>query len=97
MSAPSPADWDDVYRTIARYFVDRYWLQAISDLDLISRAKFAVVSCLVIKSLGGDTLETAQLYSKEIENSIDNVEAILEAVYSAPAFADAYLTDLLLY
>ena len=97
LNAPSPADWDDVFRTIARYFVDRYWLQAISDLDMISRAKFAVVSCLVIKSLGGDTLETAQLYSKEIENSIDNVEAILEAVYSDPAFADAHLTDLLLY
>lgn len=97
LNTPSPAGWDDVYRTIARYFVDRYWLQAISDLDLISRAKFAVISCLVIKTLGGNILQTAQLYSKEIENSIENVESILEAVYSDPTFADAYLTDMLLF
>ena len=97
LNSPSPAGWDDVFRTIARYFVDRYWLQAISDLDLISRAKFAAVSCLVIKALGGNLLETAQLYSKEIENSIENVESILDAVYSNPIFADAYLTDMLLF
>ena len=97
LNTPSPADWDDVFRTVARYFVDRYWLQAISDLDLISRAKFAVASCLVIKTMGGDILQTAQLYSKEIENSIENVEAILDAVYTNPIFADAYLTDILLF
>ena len=97
LKTPTPAGWDDVFRTIARYFVDRYWLQAISDLDLISRAKFAVVSCLVVKALGGDVLQTAQLYSKEIENSIENVESILDAVYSNPIFADAYLTDMLLF
>ena len=93
---PSPSEWDPVFRTIARYFTDRYWLQAISDGDLDCRAKFAVVSCLVIRALGGNPIETAQLYSKEIENSIENVEAILDAVYENPIFADAYLFGLLL-
>ena len=93
---PSPSHWVPAFRTIARYFVDRYWLQAISDGDLDCRVKFAVVSCLMIRELGGNLIETAQLYSKEIENSIENVEAILDAVYENSIFADAYLFGLLL-
>ena len=81
---PSPADWEPRHLTLARYFVDRYWLQTISDYDLVCRVKFAVISCLVIHALGGNLIETAQIYSKEIENSIDNVEAILDATCSAP-------------
>ena len=82
-------------RTLARYFVDRYWLQAISDLDLVSRAKFVVISCILVRFLGGDLLQTAQLYSKEIENSIENVEAILDVSYELPDFADACLWGML--
>jgi len=93
---PSPAGLDDRYRTLARYFVDRYWLQAISDYDLVGRAKFAVISCIAVMLLGGDLVQTAQLYSKEIENSIENVEAILDAAYDDPCFADVRLFGILL-
>jgi len=96
LEAPCPTPWESYHRTLARYFVDRYWLQAISDYDLVSRAKFAVISCIVIRLLGGDPAQTAQLYSKEIENSIENVEAILDATYEAPAFADGRLAGMLL-
>ena len=96
LNAPSPALWDDRFRTIARYFVDRYWLQAISDFDLVGRAKFALLSCIVIRLLGGDLLQTAQSYSKEIENSIENVEAILDATFDDPRFADVHIWGLLL-
>ena len=96
LDTPSPAGWDPRHRTLARYFVDRYWLQAISDFDLVSRAKLAIISCLVVKSLGGDLIETAQLYSKEIENSIENVEVILDAAYENPIFGDGTLSGLLL-
>ncbi len=96
LTSPSPAPWDDRYRTLARYFVDRYWLQAVSDLDLVGRAKLAVISCILIKELGGDFTQTAQIYSKEIENSIENVEAILDAAYEAPFFSDVRLWGLLL-
>ena len=85
---PSPAVWHDGYRNLARYFVERYWLQAVSDYDLYSRMKFAIVSCLLIHRLGGDFLQTAQRYSKEIENNADNVDAILDAMYTCPAFTD---------
>lgn len=93
---PSPALWSDPCRLLARYFVDRYWLQAVSDYDLISRVKLAVISCIAIRILGGDLIATAQLYSKEIENSIDNIEAILDGTYTVQAFADQNLLGLLL-
>ena len=96
LNAPTPGDWNAAYRLLARYFVDRYWLQAVSDYDLVSRVKLAVVSCLLIRHLGGDLAATAQLYSKEIENDADNVDALLDAAYTAPAFTDDRLLDLLL-
>ena len=79
-----------------RYFIQRYWLQAVSDYDLISRVKFAVAGCLLVNYLGGDFLQTAQQFSKEIENDPDNVEAILDGAYTAPALTDANLLGLLL-
>ena len=96
LDAPSPAPWSEAHRLLARYFVDRYWLQAVSDYDLVSRIKLTVISCLMVKILGGDLTTTAQLYSKEIENSINNVEAILDGAYTAPAFTDQHLLGLLL-
>ena len=90
-----PGPWLPEHRRLARYFVDRYWLQAVSDYDLTCRVKFMVISCLLIRSLGGDPVSTAQLYSKEIENNIDNVEAILDAAYTHPAFTDEKLLGLL--
>lgn len=96
LDVPAPAVWEFRHLTLARYFVDRYWLQAISDYDLVSRAKLAVISCLLVKNLGGDLIRTAQLYSKEIENSIENVEALLDGAYESRAFTDDRLLGLLL-
>ena len=95
LDSPAPGPWQRGHLTLARYFVDRYWLQAVSDYDLVSRVKLAVVSCLLIRHLGGDLLSTAQAYSKEIENDADNVDALLDAAYTAPAFTDDKLLDLL--
>lgn len=83
-------------RNLARYFVERYWLQAVSDYDLVGRVKFILVSCLMIAALEGSFLENAQLYSKEIENSWENVEAILDSVCASPVFTDDRLLGLLL-
>ena len=70
--------------------------KAVSDYDLAGRVKFILISCLLVSSLPGSLPETAQLYSKEIENNIDNVEAILDAAYSHPAFTDDKLIGMLL-
>lgn len=92
----SHRDWDERLRKLARYGIERYWLQAISDYDLVGRVKMVILSCIVVNLLGGDVVETAQLYAKEIENSDDNVEAILEGAYTDPALTDDKLLGLLL-
>ncbi len=96
LDAPAPTPWEPRYGRLARYFVERYWLQAVSDHDLVGRVKLAVISCLLIHALGGDLLETAQLYSKEIENDPENVDALLDAAYTCPAFTDEKLLGYLL-
>lgn len=94
---PSPiAHWPEELRAVARYGVERYWLQAVSDFDLVCRVKMIVAACALVRHLGENVIETAQLYSKEIENSADNVDAILDAAYTSPAFTDVYLLGLLM-
>lgn len=93
---PLPVHWNTTLQALAQYLVQRYWLQAISDLDLVSRVKFIVTACLIVGSLGGDSVETAQLFSKEIENDPDNIDAILWAAYTSPALTDSNLLGILL-
>lgn len=87
--------WNTQHKALLRYFIDRYWLQAVSDFDIVCRAKFAVTACVLIAYLGGDLVETAQLFSKEIENDPDNVEAILDGAYTSRALTDLNLLGLL--
>lgn len=96
LNSPSPVPWEPRHLILAHYFIDRYWLQAVSDYDLICRVKLLLISCLVVKILGGDLMQTAQRYSKEIENDPDNVEAILDEAYTCPAFTDDKLLGLFL-
>lgn len=92
---PTPGPWEKGHLALARYLVGRYWLQAVSDYDLYGRVKFIVTSCLLVKLLGGELSRTAQLFSKEIENDADNVDAILDAAYSHDALRDDKLLGLL--
>lgn len=78
------------------YFIQRYWLQAVSDYDLVCRVKFGIAGCLLVSLLGGDFLQTAQQFSKEIENDPDNVESILDGAYTSSALTDMNLLALLL-
>lgn len=96
LKSPAPGPWTEKHLALARYFVERYWLQAISDFDLYSRVKLTLISCLLVRYLGGDIFRTAQLYSKELENNADNVDALLDAAYTHPAFTDDKLLGLLL-
>ena len=88
--------WGTRYKALLRYFISRYWLQAVSDFDIVCRAKFAIAACVLIGYLGGDLVGTAQLFSKEIENDPDNVSSILDGAYSARALTDLNLLGLLL-
>ena len=96
LDSPAPGALSEELRILTRYMVERYWLQAVSDYDLSCRVKFMIIACLLVNALGGDTVSTAQLFSKEIENSAQNVDAILDAAYTSPAFTDDKLLGLLL-
>lgn len=92
LAAPGKkAEWSEQHRAIARYGMERYWLQAVSDLDLVCRVKFIIAGCVLVRCLGADTVSIAQLYSKEIENSGENVDTILDGAYLHPALTDAHL------
>lgn len=80
---------------LARYLIDRYWLQAISDFDIMSRAKWIVVGCILVSRLQGDYVNCAQLFSKEIENDADNLDAILDAAETTPAFTAGRLIGMM--
>ncbi len=95
LTPSEPLQWSDVFRNLACYGVQRYWLQAVSDYDLTSGVKLILVTCLLVRSLGGDVIATAQLFSKEIENNADNVNTILDAAYTHPALTDMNLLSLL--
>jgi hypothetical protein len=90
VSAFSPA-----LANMLRCQIERYWLQTISDLDLVCRVKMILAGVLLVGHLGGDLMETAQLYSKEIDNSIENIETILDSTYTHPALTDRYLLGLM--
>ena len=95
-AGPSRPQWTIQILRFARYLIRRYWLQAVADFDLICRVKFILAACLMVSSIGGSVIDTAQLFSKEIENDPDNVDAILDGAYTAPALTDTQLLHLLL-
>lgn len=95
-SSSATCQWHSGYLALAKYFISRYWLQAVSDYDLICRAKLIIIACLLICHLGGEFIETSQLFSKEIENDPDNLEAVLDGAYTSPALTDIQLLSLLL-
>ena len=97
LSSPTDAPiWDERLLSFVHYGIRRYWLQAVSDYDLIGRVKFIVLSCILLAHLPGDLCANAQLFSKEIENDPDNLDAILDGAYTSPALTDLNLISLLL-
>ncbi len=93
---PASIQWDARLYSLAGYLIGHYWLQAVSDFDLVCRVKFIVTACILTAALGGDPVQTAQQFSKEIENDPDNVESLLDGAYTAPALTDANLFGILL-
>lgn len=92
LAAAEPAHfgvWSEETRALAAYYVNRYWLQAVSDRDVIWRTKQMLVACLMARLLPGT--ERIALYSKEVEHDGDNVDRIWEAADTDPAWTDLRL------
>lgn len=58
---------------IASYFIYKYFLQAVYDLDLLSKIKMAVVG-VMINTYFGESSWTVHLWSKETEHSQYNMD-----------------------
>ena len=95
LEPPKPGSWDNMLCKLASYGIYRYWYQAVSDWDLAARVKLVLLHAITARYLGGG-LEIIQLYSKEIENSADNIDALLDAAYTTHALTDTNLLGLLL-
>lgn len=94
LASPSPRLLQKEDRALLRYLISRYWLQAISDFDLVCRGKLIVSLALLCRILGGDAVQTAQLMSKEIENDAENIDTLLDGAYTTPGLTDANLLAL---
>lgn len=92
--------WERALTRLARYGIYRYFYQAVCDYDLVSRVKFVVIFCIMMAYLSVPSLDGlitgAQLFSKEIENDSENMDALLDGAYTAPGLTDANLLGLLL-
>lgn len=88
--------WRPEMRNFVRYGILRYYLQAVSDYDLLCRVKWLIVSALLLAYMDGDFLQNAQLFSKEIENNRDTMDTLWDDAYTCPAFSDLGLLGLLL-
>ena len=87
--------WQEGLCRIAQYGICRHWYQAVSDWDLACRVKMLLSGCALIARLPGSLRDNAQLWSKEIENSAQNLDSILDGAYTEPALTDANLLGLL--
>ena len=96
-AAPS---WFDCLRQLSQYGIYRYYYQAVSDYDLVCRIKFIVTYCIMAAFLCGDDFASQvsciQLFSKEIENDSENMDALLDGAYTCPGLTDSNLLGLLL-
>ena len=87
--------WEEGLCRIAQYGVLRHWYQAVSDWDLTSRIKLLLSGCALLARLPGALRDNAQLWSKEVENSAVNLDALLDGAYTPPGLTDANLLSLL--
>ena len=96
LDAPdAPTPWQEHHRAFLRYGIGRYWLQAVSDWDLVCRVKLLLSAAILLRHLPGDPIRNAQLWSKEIENSTENIDTLLDAAYTHPALTDIDLLSAL--
>ena len=67
---------------LALYWLYRYLLTAIDTLDLLAPTRFLITSVGIVANLAkesGDITAAAQMYSKEIEQSYENMEELIRS------------------
>ncbi|MBQ4466027.1 MAG: flagellin lysine-N-methylase [Oscillospiraceae bacterium] len=94
----------EMLRNIGNYFLFRYFLAGVFEGEILSRVKLAAAAMQVIgllwryRRIQGEIadltalVDLAKAFSKEIEYSEENLNAMLDAAYEVPAFSDASLS-----
>lgn len=92
-TAPFRADLAPMLTRFAVYLLYRHLPGALEDEDLPGRVAFCVLSTQMLSALCAslpaptpdDCIELARMYSAEIEYSQENIDALLDALYSGSA------------
>ena len=98
----SPVGYEWEYEHLMVYFVFRYLMTAVFDGDLLSKAKFAAVSYIIIRHLQAKNsddksarITAMQKYSKEVEHSQLNMDKILLAIKKSRYYSTDNLINIL--
>lgn len=96
------------YEQLLVYFIYRYFMKAVYDLDLTAKVKLGVVSIIIIRSVEKaawleqnelpleELIDIAHLYSKEVEHSDENMDGISDLCYEDLSFhMEALIASLL--
>lgn len=88
------------YEHLLVYFTFRYFMRAYYDDNILTKAQFAVASVLMIRDMDvmryikngrkftlADRIDTAKIYSKEVEHSEENMELLAEDFQFEEVFA----------
>lgn len=84
---------------LALYYLYRYWLNAVDTYDVLAPTAHMIVSIAIISNLSRENrlalAEAAQLYSKEVEQSYENMERLFDAYAFDPCFHPENILKLL--
>lgn len=100
-SLTSANQWE--YEHFAVYLVFRYFMTAVFDYDLLTKAKFTVLSFILICRIQAfadasekeNRVEIMQKYSKEVEHSADNLEAMSRFIRKSKYYSVENLINIL--
>lgn len=92
------------YEQLLVYFLHRYFLKAVFDLDVLSKIHLTLCSYLLIRLIDlqdatptlEHRIEAAKSYSKEIEYSQENLDALYAESCTNPLFSAETLLQLLI-
>ena len=73
---------EELLERIGAYFAFRYLLKCVNDGDILSRARLCVFSLLAVERIAAvcGLGEALRRFSREVEHSDENVDALLEAL-----------------
>lgn len=104
---PMLSTWEKALSRWGSYFLRRCWLQAVADYDVLGKVKRLVSAWAVLHGLlavklresgaltFADLLRLVQLYEKEVSHDAENQDALDDALYAMPCFANHKLLNFL--